>query len=405
MPERAPFPPAPGDLGPLKARLLMARDSLVQANPFLGSLALRLPISITEAPSLRTACVDGRGWCHVARSFLEGLSLPEVRCVLLHEVLHLALDAFARGEGRDPRRWNLAHDYAVNALIEESRFPLYFLAWPKAFPPLLDRALFHLPAEAIYERLPEGRAEAPEDLLLDHWRGLDAGTRAEVRRVWRERLVAAAETALRDGGWEDLPPWARSLVGPLLAPQVPWTARLAQKVQGRLAGRRRTYGRPGRRSQAAGQLLPGVLRDRGVAGVFLDVSGSIQAGDLRAFLGELAGILQEGDLPVRLLHWDTEVSVDRLLLGPDDLRAALADLPRELRGGGGTHPLCLLDHLASPEAGGLPLPTFGILLTDGCLAWPPPCAWPFDLLVVTTGQEPPPHLHYDWVRICTKATP
>jgi predicted metal-dependent peptidase len=408
MPEPLPFPPASGDLVSLKALLLMARDSLVQENPFLGSLALRLPISITEAPDVRTACVDGRGWCHFSRSFLERLSLPEVRCVLLHEVLHLALDVFARGDGRHSRRWNVAHDYAVNALIEESRFPLYFLEWPKGFFSLLDRAFFHLPAEEIYERLSEQsieHKEVPSDVLMDHWHSLDAETRAETRRRWRERLVQAAEEAMRDGGWNDLPPWAQKLVGPLLAPQVPWQVRLAQKVHGRIVGRRRTYSRPGRRSQALGQILPGVMRDHGVVGVFMDVSGSIQAADLRAFLGELVGILREGDLPVRMLHWDTEVTADRLLQGPDDLRQALEWMPQDIQGGGGTNPFCILEHLSGHGASAFPMPTFGILLTDGYVVWPTLCEWPFELLVVTTGQEPPPTLHYDWVRICTKESP
>lgn len=408
MPEPMPFPPAYQDLASLRAILLMARDSLVQESPFLGSLVLRLPVSITEAPDLRTACVDGRGWCHFSRPFLERLSLPEVRCVLLHEVLHLALDAFARGEGRHPRRWNMAHDYAVNALIEESHFPLYFLEWPKGFSPLLDRALFHLPAEEIYERLPVARvecADTPGDVLMDHWRSLDPKTRAETRRKWRDRIVEAAEEAMREGGWGDLPSWARKLVGPLLAPQVPWQVRLAQKVHGRIAGRQRTYSRPSRRSQALGHILPGVTRDRGVVGVFIDVSGSIQAADLRAFLGELVGILRDGDLPVRMILWDTEVTADRLLQGPDDLRQALERIPHEIQGGGGTNPFCILEHLSDMDADALPIPTFGILLTDGDLAWPPPSVWPFDLLVVSTSQEPPPHLHYDWVRICAKETP
>lgn len=408
MPDPMPFKPSEGDLGSLKATLMLARDTLIQENPFLGSLVLRLPISITESPDLNTACVDGRGWCHFSRPFLERLSLPEVRCVLLHEVLHLALDVFNRGEGRQPRHWNIAHDYAVNALIEESRFPLYFLEWPKGFLPLLDRAFFHLPAEEIYERLPVMHVkptDAPIDVLMDHWRALDPEAREEVRRRWRERLIEASEEAMREHGWGDLPHWARKLIGPLLVPQVPWQVRLAQKVHGRLAGRRRTYSRPGRRSQALGQILPGVTRDRGVVGVFMDVSGSIGAADMGAFLGELVGILREGDLPVRMIHWDTEVTSDRILEGPDDLRQALEGMPQGIRGGGGTNPFCILEHLSGTGADALPMPTFGILLTDGYVNWPSPREWPFEVLVVTTGQEPPPNLHYDWVRICTKESP
>ncbi|MHC1745343.1 MAG: hypothetical protein AB9873_20260 [Syntrophobacteraceae bacterium] len=52
-----------------------------------------------------------------------------------------------RGE-RDPRRWNVAGDLAINPILEESGFRL-----PAGR--LLDPAFKGMSAEAIYSRLPE----------------------------------------------------------------------------------------------------------------------------------------------------------------------------------------------------------------------------------------------------------
>lgn len=401
-----PIRPAEGDLSKLKALLLIARATLVQESPFLGSLVMKLPLAITEDKRVRTAGVDGRGWCYFGREFLSRLKLEELRAILLHETLHLALDVFGRMGARHRLRWNVAHDFAVNALIEESELSQGFLAWPTEFPPLLDKKYFHMPAEEIYEILPENLEElglSHQDVLTDLWDHLDEDSRKEIRRQWRDRLIQAAEQAMGAEGIGNLPDWAQKLLGPLLAPQVPWQVKLAQKVHGRLRGRRRTYSRPGRRSHALGVILPGPRPNRGVVGVFVDVSGSIGPDELGAFMGELTGILRDGDVAVRMITWDTEVTDDQLLDDPDALRGA--SMAPDLVGGGGTDPHCVIDHLDGPDALKFPMPTFGILLTDGYVNWPDSEDWPMDVLVVTTGVEPPPELGYDWVKIETKEGP
>lgn len=385
----------------LKARLLHARTSLVEAHPFLGSLVLRLPVRITEDPRVDTACVDGAGNVSFDRTFLGALTVPELRTVLLHETLHLALDVLGRQGDRDPLRWNIAHDHAVNWLIEESfdadqrRHAL--LAWPRSFPPLKDPAFRHLSAEEIYDRLP--RTASLEAALVDLRPDLGSEPTPEelatLRERWQAALVAAAEEAMGTHGFDSLPAWAKKLLGPLLRPQLPWQTLLAHKVQGRLAGRRRTFARPGRRSHAAGAVLPGAMRDAGVAGVLVDVSGSIGPVELSAFLSELGGILRDTRLPVRLITWDQDVMEDLLLESGDDLQVRLAAHELDLAGGGGTDPRCILAHLESPEGQELPLPSFAVLLTDGEVPWPDAAEWPFPVLVAGTAELPLPDLGYD----------
>lgn len=134
----------------------------------------------------------------------------------------------------------------------------------------------------------------------------------------------------------------------------------------------------------------------------MDVSGSISPHDLGAFLGELTGILQDGDVAVRLINWDVVVTSDQFLDDPDALRMASGEDQLEIVGGGGTDPRCVIELLEGPEASRHALPSFGILLTDGYVSWPRADEWPIDVLVVTTQEPPPIELGYDWVKIETK---
>ncbi len=478
---------SPADLTVLKARLFRARATLVEASPFLGSLVLKVPLLITEDPRVETACVDGRGICYFGRSFLEALELPALRSVLLHEALHLALDAFPRCGARRPLRWNIAHDFAINLLIDESDLGRDFLGLPEAFKPLLDARFKGLPAEEIYEGLPQdlgelGLADAdcirdaiegmsreekaafgkailnefnqealsadewgsvrkaaegiparirgdlppslaqgrPErfdrlrelfplvagpgggygDLWFDAWTALTAAEREALRESWREKLMEAAEQALQGAkGIGHLPGWAQKLLGPLLTPQIPWQAMLAQRIHGHLRGRRRTFSRPGRRSHAVGAVLPGPIKDRGPVGVFVDVSGSVGPDQLGAFMGELVGILQNAELPVRLITWDASVQEDLYLEHPEDILSAIQERSLEFRGGGGTDPRCVIERLDSLEVLDLPALNFGVLLTDGYVPWPAADDWPLDLLVVCSDQLPGPNFGYDAIHL------
>ena len=297
-----------------RARLLQARTLLTEGSPFLGHLALQMPISVQAEGPCETAWVNGRGECGFHEKFLTKLTPEEVANVLLHETLHLALECFARKGQRDHRLWNMAHDLAINPLIEEARGSQGALAWPSGFTPLLQPAFTGMAAEAIYELLWDAlslarssdpwpghpgeatlarqkeireywgkeKLQAAEEVLpqvivldLQEGPGATADEREKLRRKWQEGLLSAAEQTMGEKGVGSLPGWAQRWVGPLLQPKVPWQEVLARRVHGHLPGTRRSFVRPGRRSLGAGSILPGRLKDRGVVGVFVDVSGSI----------------------------------------------------------------------------------------------------------------------------------
>lgn len=192
---------SPSDVTALKARLFRARASLVESSPFLGSLVLKVPVLITEDPRVATACVDGRGICYFGKEFLEALELPALRSVLLHEALHLALDAFPRCGSRKPLRWNIAHDFAINQLIHDSDFGSDFLTLPEVFKPLLDSKFKGLPAEEIYDVLPKDLGElgiSDADCIRDAIEGM---THEEKASLGKAILNGFNAEALDDREW------------------------------------------------------------------------------------------------------------------------------------------------------------------------------------------------------------
>ena len=78
---------------------------------FFAELAYKLKIVYTRHPDINTAAVDGVH-LFINPDFFAPLTEKHIDFILCHEVLHCALLHFARMEGRDPRKWNYATDYA-----------------------------------------------------------------------------------------------------------------------------------------------------------------------------------------------------------------------------------------------------------------------------------------------------
>jgi hypothetical protein len=83
---------------------------------FFAELLYKLRIIYTR--QVKTAAVDGTNM-FINPEFFDPLTEQQIIFIVCHEVMHCALYHFARIQGRDGFRWNIAGDYEINWLLSE----------------------------------------------------------------------------------------------------------------------------------------------------------------------------------------------------------------------------------------------------------------------------------------------
>lgn len=389
-----------GEHPDLEARFQRLRFTLNRELPFLGHLLNKVPPRFAPVGTARTRDTGAWGEIYFDPDFAAQLSDAQLGVVWAHEVLHLAFGFFQRRGGRELRRFNRAHDYAINLALDAfmARRP-GVLAWTTGpWTPYLDTAFAGLPAEAIYDLLEgeEEEAERPEgypgasDCDPDP-EGPDPGRAEAQGHAWRVALAEAVQRQAMQGAG-DLPGALDLLVGEALRPRMPWAERLMRSVEGHLRGGALSYARPSRRSLAADLQLPGPGRRRPRLALVLDTSASILERERSAFLGAVRRIAEGSAASLRVMQVDTAIRSDEDL---EDLDAFLRP-GNALKGGGGTLfdavPAALRHH---PDLEPVDL---ALLFTDGePLRWPEAGGWPCRVVVVTTRTAPP--AGYETVRL------
>ena len=137
---------------PTSLRIQKARTSLILDHPFFGSLLFRL--KGRECRSIQTMATDGVSLFYNP-DFVETLNAATLAGTLAHEVMHPALHHHVRRSGRDPKRWNVACDFAINPLLVDAGLSL-----PDGV--LIDDRFRGMSAEQIYNLL-ESESETEQD--------------------------------------------------------------------------------------------------------------------------------------------------------------------------------------------------------------------------------------------------
>jgi len=91
---------------------------------FFAELLYKLRIIYTYNLERKTAAVDGTNM-FIDPNFFNGLNERQIMFVIAHEVMHCALFHFARMQGRDGFRWNVAGDYEINLLLSYDKILSY----------------------------------------------------------------------------------------------------------------------------------------------------------------------------------------------------------------------------------------------------------------------------------------
>ncbi|MFD5825696.1 hypothetical protein [Lentzea sp. NPDC060358] len=278
--------------------LHVAVGRFVSHHPLLGALAATMTV-VADAEL-------ARGWdisivavsAEAAEIYVNpvaGLTTPQWRFVLAHEMLHAALRHGDRAGGRDPHLWNIAAYFVVNDWLVEMGV---------GSPPpgvLHDPELRGLSAESVYDRIAvdlrrhrglltlRGRQG---DLLGAPLRG-PAGV-ADLDAFYRRALLTRLghHTVSRCL----LPAGLVEEIRALEHPPLPWDARLARWFEEFVpaAERRRSHARASRRQASTPDIpRPGWVRPesreaRPAFGVVLDTSGSMDPRLLGKALGAIA---------------------------------------------------------------------------------------------------------------------
>jgi predicted metal-dependent peptidase len=329
-----------------------------------------------------TAYTDGVNKKY-SRSFLESItSEPQVRGLILHENLHVALKQVAFGKTmfkENAKMANLAADFVVNDIIQNIHGTVagsseLIVQMPEGG--VYDAMFHNWSMREVYNYLKkhakpspksggnkgkpqQGQGNAPSqgggqdsgDQDGDDWDTVTVNGKtydiskqdehdfSELGELSHEQLKDindSIDRALREGGMlagrmgAKLP---RSITD-LLEPKVRWDEALREFVSSSVKGKDEfTWRRMNKRHMANDIYLPSVDNETlGEVVVAIDTSGSIGSKELTEFASELASICEVAQPEkVRVLWWDTEVHGEQVF---EDNFGNIGALLKPLGGGG-----------------------------------------------------------------------
>ena len=338
----------------LQKRISVALRVIRAAHPFFGSLALFA--EYRADPSIAAAGTDGRV-IRISADFAATLIKSEFEGLLVHELLHCALEHSARRKQRDPQFWNIAADIVANGMIRDAghfTLPAGGIEMPE---------YAHLSVEEIYEKLLSDKPLLPELILHDlQEEPEDAGIAPddEINRQHEHALSAHWRTArqqaltvarMNDADYGNTGLGAQRELDALDAPALPWRELLWQFVATTptdfVGFDRRFLWQKLYLDAMDGQVVH--LR------IAIDTSGSIDSPLLKEFMSEILGILGAYPQISGQLYF-----ADADLYGPYPLDHEVIERPPE--GGGGTS---FVPFFAAVAAEALNPPPVCVYFTDG----------------------------------------
>lgn len=381
-------------------RLLLSRMRILQSHGFFGLLLMHMRYAVDE--EVETACTDGER-ITFGTEFLDNLSDSELDFVMMHEIMHVALQHCIRGTDYDAEVFNIACDIVVNSnlLLENGMLTnrITLDKYGEAMHLAPDgKEGYEYTAEQVYRMLlsdggaagtgkdqsaggrngngkskgkgkGKGDGSGSPDLSGqwdDHSRWGEAENPELLRDTWAKRVQDAAKAMEnRDptNARGTLPLFAQRLLGELGKPQTDWRTVLNEFVQEEIVDY--SFFPPDRRFDGGDFFLPDFNeKDESVEDVLfmVDTSGSMSDEMITAAFSEIAGAIEQFD--GKLKGW----------LGFFD-GAVVEPEPFENReefqiirpvGGGGTDFAIIFDYVKKMEKE----PSSIIILTDGYAPFP-----------------------------------
>jgi predicted metal-dependent peptidase len=312
--------------------------------PFFATLALYTRFRANL--ELPTAATDGMDVFYNP-IFMSRLPQIQFDAVLLHEVLHAALVHVPRRGARDAKGWNIAADVVVNGILMQNGFEL-----PEGT--IRDETLEHYSVEEVYALLPrqeqqhelsnpdlmdgppsdaegedsEGGSGSPGSGKQKRPRPNEGQLSEQAKRKMEEhwkRATQQASVVARGSSKGNMPAGLERLLGQVQAPKLDWRTLLWRY----LVRTPTDFEEFDRRFVGRGYYLESLSGESVRVFVCVDTSGSVDDGQVQAFLGEVRGIMRA------YLHVQADLYyADADVYGPHELSRD-GDFPAP-QGGGGT---------------------------------------------------------------------
>jgi predicted metal-dependent peptidase len=335
-----------------------------------------------------TACTDGRN-TYYGRGFVDKLSEPELKGLILHENLHKAFrhtTVWKHLYEKQPQLANMACDYVINLMIHDSDPRGDNVTLPEGG--CLDEKYRGMDAGEVFRSLKqeaeqrkqngegngsgEDEQEGGQGFDEHDWEGANEMSEDEKQALAREVDQALRQGALLAGKLNGNIPRE---ITEAMEPKVDWREVLREFITSICVDRdNSTWRRPNRRWVDQGVYMPSVVGEAvGRIGVAIDMSGSIGMDEIGQFLGELLSICNhvqpEG---IDLMYWDTRVCAHEKYERGDYECIMSSTKPK---GGGGTDASCIPEYIEEHK---LDLECC-IVLTDGYISdwgnWKTPVFW------------------------------
>jgi len=317
--------------GEIETKLSAARTRLVLDNPFLGTLALQLPLTAVDADWCPTTATDAKSF-YYNPEYIEHLSLKQAQFMLSHEALHCALSHFARRQHREKPRWDLACDFAVNGiLIDDGLIPpigalhsseFDGLSAEEIYPNIehnsddetLDNHIYDKQKDATNSQTQSGsnenssetdRAEFVNPNKKAPPPSLTPAEQESLSVLWQRRMATAAQQAKMAGKLSDA---VSRIVDDLLQPSIPWQQLLAQFMTN-YARDDYSYLRPSTRRDE-NIIYPSLRSSQINIVIALDTSGSISDKEIQDFASEVNAIKGHIRAKLSLLACDKSLAPD-----------------------------------------------------------------------------------------------
>ena len=390
-------------------RILLSRMRILCNNGFYGLLLMHMNFAIDTG--CETACTDGRK-IYFGPSFLNNLDDDELDFIMMHEVMHCALQHCIRGKDYDQEAFNIACDIVVNSnILESNKGDIKSITLKKYgesmhVAPDGKEGRFYT-AEEVYAMLPaKGKKKGASGTGLgcgngdqpgkpgsgnwdDHSKWGTADEDGSLKDEWSKNLLDACEAIeIRDPSNQRglIPLCADRIIKELRKPQTDWRTILNDFVQEEITDY--SFTPPDRRFDESPFFLPDYNeKDETVKDILfmIDTSGSMSDEAITAVYSEIKGAIDQfnGHLQGWLGFFDAEVVEPKPFSSEEEFRIIRP------KGGGGTRFDIIFKYVEKHMD---TLPASIIIMTDGYADFPKeeeameiPVLW----LLVTDDVKPP----------------